>query len=226
MAGSTAYRLTEPALADSLSRACYRGVTNLRRVYLLNGDQPDRPGRNLPCITGRPGPVDHDGQLSPTTQASCPGGTLPACPCLTGGPWSSPSHADSHSRHNSALIAVVVYPASPLGCRGDGVVDEDGGDGGGGGEGVGVEDPGAGRGAIEEQRQLLAELFGVGGAGFAGGLGEPRGDGFLVVACVLGCGVLRVRDLDGRRDEGAQGRDVPCPGRGRPRRQRGVVRGA
>jgi hypothetical protein len=27
--------------------------------------------------------------------------------------------------------------------------------------------------------------------------------------------VLRVRDLDGRRDEGAQGRDVLCPGRGR-----------
>src|ERR1035441_10881684 len=85
----------------------------------------------------------------------------------------------------------------------------------GGGEGGGGEARGAGRGAIEEQRQLLAELFGVGGAGFAGGLGEPRGDGFLVVACVLGGGVLRVRDLDGRRDEGAQGRDVLCPGRGR-----------
>src|ERR1700722_7777363 len=34
-------------------------------------------------------------------------------------------------------------------------------DGGGGGEGSSVEDPGAGRGAIEEQRQLLAELFGL-----------------------------------------------------------------
>src|SRR6202050_3532525 len=75
---------------------------------------------------------------------------------------------------------------TPPGCRGDGVVDQDDGDGGGGGEGVGVEDPGAGRGAIEEQRQLFAELFGVGGAGFACGFGEPRGDGLLVVACVLG----------------------------------------
>ena len=34
-----------------------------------------------------------------------------------------------------------------------------------------VEDPGAGRGAVEEQRELFAELFGVGGAGFAGGFG-------------------------------------------------------
>src|ERR1700733_6241500 len=54
MAGSTAYRLTEPALADSLSRACYRGVTNLRRVYLLNADQPGLPGRNLPCVLAAP----------------------------------------------------------------------------------------------------------------------------------------------------------------------------
>jgi hypothetical protein len=67
MAGSTAYRLTEPALADSLSRACYQGVTNLGRVYLLNGDQPDLPGRNLPWVTGRPGPLDHDG-LPPSPQ--------------------------------------------------------------------------------------------------------------------------------------------------------------
>src|ERR1017187_7093541 len=134
------------------------------------------------------------------------------CPCLTGGP----SHADSHthSRHNSALIAVVVYPASPLGCRGDGVVDEDGGDGGGGGEGVGVEDPGAGRGAVDEQRELLAELFRVGGAGFAGGVGEPRGDGFLVVACVLGCGVLGVVEFDGGGDVGAQGGGVGGVGGG------------
>ena len=73
----------------------------------------------------------------------------------------------------------LLFPRSWLGCRGDGVVDEDGGDGGGGREGFGVEDPGAGRGAVEEQRQLLAELFGVGGAGFAGGFGEPRGEGFL-----------------------------------------------
>ena len=89
--------------------------------------------------------------------------------------------------------------------RGDGVVDEDGGDGGGSGEGIGVEDPGAGRGAVEEQRELLAELFRVGGAGFAGGVGEPRGDGFLVVACVLGCGVLGVVEFDGGGDVGAQG---------------------
>jgi hypothetical protein len=65
------------------------------------------------------------------------------------------------------------------GCRGDGVVDEDGGDGGGGGEGAGVEGPGAGRGAVEEQRQLLAELSEVSGAGLAGGFGEPCGEGFL-----------------------------------------------
>jgi len=82
------------------------------------------------------------------------------------------------------------------------------------GKDVGVEDPGAGRGAIEEQRQLFAELFRVGGAGFAGGFGEPRGEGFLVVACVLACGVLRVVDFDGRRDVGAHWRDVLCPGRG------------
>src|SRR6267154_803627 len=90
-------------------------------------------------------------------------------------------------------------------CDGDGVVDEDDCDGGGGGEGVGVEDPGAGRGAVDEQRELLAELFRVGGAGFAGGVGEPRGDGFLVVACVLGCGVLGVVEFDGGGDVGAQG---------------------
>src|SRR5437588_7380116 len=64
----------------------------------------------------------------------------------------------------------------------DGVVDEDGGDGGCGGEGFGVEGSVAGRGAIQEKRQLFAELFGVGGAGLARGFGEPRGKGFLVVA--------------------------------------------
>ena len=78
-------------------------------------------------------------------------------------------------------------------CRGDGVVDEDGRDGGGGGEGLGVEDSAAGRGAIQQQRQLFAELFGVGGAGLAGGIGEPRGKGFLVVA-----GVTRVPGGPGR----------------------------
>ena len=61
---------------------------------------------------------------------------------------------------------------------------------------------------------MFAELFGVGGASFAGGFGEPRGEGFLVVACVLACGVLRVVDFDGRRDVGAHWRDVLRPGRG------------
>src|ERR1700729_2068013 len=88
-------------------------------------------------------------------------------------------------------------------CRGDGVVDEDGGDGGGGGEGVGVEDSVAGRSAIQEQRQLFAELFGVGGAGLARGLGQPRGKGFLVLAGVYACRVARVLEFDGRRDERA-----------------------
>ncbi|MER5301754.1 hypothetical protein ABT039_20090 [Streptomyces lasiicapitis] len=37
----------------------------------------------------------------------------------------------------------------------------------------------------------------LGGAGFAGGVGEPRGYGLLVVACVLGCGVLGVVEFDG-----------------------------
>ncbi|MFJ9174024.1 hypothetical protein [Streptomyces sp. NPDC102360] len=74
------------------------------------------------------------------------------------------------------------------GRGGGSVVDEDGGDGGGG-EGVGVEEPGAGRGAVDEQRELLAELFRVVGAGLAGGVGEPRGDRLLVVARVLGRGV-------------------------------------
>jgi hypothetical protein len=59
------------------------------------------------------------------------------------------------------------------GGRGDGVADEDGCDGGGGGERFDVEDSAADRGAVQEQRQLLAELFGVGGAGLAGGIGEP-----------------------------------------------------
>src|SRR3954452_2944385 len=63
-------------------------------------------------------------------------------------------------------------------CRGDRVLDEDDRDDGGGGEGVGVEDAAAGRCAVQEQRQLLAELLGVGGAGLAGGFGEAgRGGG-------------------------------------------------
>src|ERR1700722_15060355 len=54
MAGSTAHRLTEPALADSLSRPCYRGVTNLRRVYLLDLDLPDLDQPDLPGTPPRP----------------------------------------------------------------------------------------------------------------------------------------------------------------------------
>jgi len=48
---------------------------------------------------------------------------------------------------------------------------------------------------------LLAELFGIGGAGLAGGSGEPRGKGLLVVAGVYACRVARVVDFDGRCDE-------------------------
>ena len=60
MAGSTAHRLTEPALADSLSRPCYRGVTNLRRVYLLDLDLPDLDQPDLPGRTYRaPAGLEH-----------------------------------------------------------------------------------------------------------------------------------------------------------------------
>jgi hypothetical protein len=60
MAGSTAYRLTEPALADSLSRPCYRGVTNLRRVYRLDLDLPDLDQPDLPGRTYRaPAGLEH-----------------------------------------------------------------------------------------------------------------------------------------------------------------------
>jgi hypothetical protein len=71
---------------------------------------------------------------------------------------------------------------------GYGGADEDGCDRGGGVEGFGVQDPVAGRGAVQEQRQLLAELLGVGGPGFAGGLGEARGQGLFVVAGEFACG--------------------------------------
>src|SRR4051794_19312247 len=91
-------------------------------------------------------------------------------------------------------------------CRGDGVVDEDDCDGGGGGEGVGVEDSAAGRGAVQEQRQLLAESLRVDGAGLAGRFGEPRRKGLLVVAGEYAGWVARVLDLDGRPDERTQGR--------------------
>ena len=53
---------------------------------------------------------------------------------------------------------------------------------------------------------MLAELFGVGGAGLAGGIGEPGGEGFLVVAGEFTCRVAGVGDFDGRRDERAQRR--------------------
>ena len=53
---------------------------------------------------------------------------------------------------------------------------------------------------------MLAELFGVGGAGLAGGFGEPRGKGLLVVVGVYACGVARVGEFDGRCDERAQRR--------------------
>src|SRR4051812_367252 len=58
------------------------------------------------------------------------------------------------------VLAALVDTTRAARCRrpGDGVVDEDGCDGGGGGEGFGVEDSAAGRGAVQEQRQLLAEL--------------------------------------------------------------------
>ena len=90
--------------------------------------------------------------------------------------------------------------------RRNGVLDKDGCNGGGGGEGLGVEDPAAGRGAIQQQRQLLAELLGGGGAGLAGGFGEPRREGLLVVAGVYACRVARVVEFDGRGDERAQRR--------------------
>ena len=53
---------------------------------------------------------------------------------------------------------------------------------------------------------MFAELFGVGGTGLAGSFGEPRGKSQLVVAGTYACWVARVVELDGRRDERAQGR--------------------
>jgi hypothetical protein len=107
------------------------------------------------------------------------------------------------------VILAVLLDSARAGryrCGGEGAVDQDGRDGGGGGEGFGVEDSAAGRGAVQQKRQLLAELFGVGGAGLAGGLREPGGEGSLVVAGLYAGRVARVGDLDGRRDERAQGR--------------------
>src|SRR5205823_9935035 len=62
-------------------------------------------------------------------------------------------------RNGSRPGSSAVIAGLPGRWRGDGVVDEDGGDGGGGGEAFAVEDSGAGGGAIDEQRQLFAELF-------------------------------------------------------------------
>src|ERR1700694_570867 len=83
-------------------------------------------------------------------------------------------------------------------CRGDGAVDEGDVDGSGDREGVGVEDSVAGRSAIQEQRQLFAKLFGVGGAGLTRGFGEPRGKGLLVVAGGYACRVARGGVFAGR----------------------------
>ena len=47
---------------------------------------------------------------------------------------------------------------------------------------------------------------GLSGASLAGGIGEPCGKGFLVVAGVNACRVARVGDFDGRCDERAQRR--------------------
>lgn len=111
---------------------------------------------------------------------------------------SSQARSARSTRHS--LPSAVVARSG-----GESVIDEDGGDRGGGGEGIGVKDPGAGSGAIDEQGELLAELLGVGRAGFAGGVGEPRGNGLLVVACALGRGVLGVVELHGGSDVRAQG---------------------
>src|SRR6201996_9415717 len=115
---------------------------------------------------------------------------------------------DANPAGGTVILAVLLDSARAgrCRCRGDGIVDEDGCDGGGGGERFGVDDSAAGRGAVQEQRQLLAELFGVGGAGLAGGIGEPGGKAFFVVAGVYACRMARVGDFDGRRDERAQGR--------------------
>jgi hypothetical protein len=73
---------------------------------------------------------------------------------------SSASHRDGRRRDLLAVIAGL-----PRGWCRDGVVDEDAGDGGGCGEAIAVEYASAGRGAVDEQRQLFSELLGVGGAG-------------------------------------------------------------
>src|SRR6201996_9305141 len=115
---------------------------------------------------------------------------------------------DANPAGGTVILAVLLDSARAgrCRCRGDGIVDEDGCDGGGGGERFGVKHSAAGRGAVQEQRQLLAEPFGVGGAGLAGGIGEPGGEAFLVVAGLYPGRVAGVGDLDARRDERAQGR--------------------
>src|SRR3954468_10688869 len=134
--------------------------------------------------------------------------------CARGTPATSPWRTGWRERACSRLVwAAMAWGASTSPSAstsaelgGDRVVDEDRRDGGGGGEGRGADHPAAGRGAIQEQRQLLAEPLGVGGAGLAGGVGEPGGKGLLVVAGVDACRVARVADLDGRCDERAQRR--------------------
>ena len=67
-------------------------------------------------------------------------------PGLCGVPGPSlASRRNGSTPGGSAVIAGLSWR-----WRGDGVVDEDGGDGGGGGEGFTVEDLGAGRGAVEQ----------------------------------------------------------------------------
>src|SRR5674476_640368 len=89
--------------------------------------------------------------------------------------------AHRRSGSNRGLGSRVRRLLVALGRR-DGVVDEDGRDGGRGGERFGVEDAAASRRAVQKQRQLLAELLGVGGAGLPGRFGEPPRKCHLVVA--------------------------------------------
>ena len=52
-AGSTAYRLTEPALGHSLSRSCYQGVTKPPRVYSLWLGRPHTGRRSRAAYSNR-----------------------------------------------------------------------------------------------------------------------------------------------------------------------------
>ena len=53
---------------------------------------------------------------------------------------------------------------------------------------------------------MLAEMFGIRGAGLAGGFGESGGKGPLVLAGVDACRVARVGDFDCGRNEWAKRR--------------------